>query len=359
MGTKRAAKYERNITPGSQEKHDYQRPIGEEMKILAGYFGLSFVILILVCGAAQAVAGEVMVDTVVAVVNETSITMGEVQQLANAVMKANPPTAGRTESDRAMYFFKLACDDIIKQRLILDEASKIGMIIRDREVEQAIERDVIKGGYKDLAEMLNELEVDKNTYFDKKKDEILYRRTISAKLLPRLYVSPKEISDYYNDNVKDYEQPEQVQLFGITFFKEADPFKNDKVLETVKQVLEKLREGADFSEMAKQFSQDTEHGEKGGDWGWVDREGNVAAAAAFDLPINTVSDIIEVGSTYWIVKVIARKQAGTTPLRQVWGEIRENLRQVKFERLRKEWLEELIQEAEIVFPLEVEEERPE
>ncbi len=328
------------------------------MKVRAGCFRFLVVILLLVCGAAGVAAEGMMVDAVVAVINGTSVTMSEVQQLAKAIMMANRPPAG-AGSDSGMYFFKRALWDIIKQKLVLDEARKIGIMVLDREVEQAVERDVGKGEYKDLDQMLDELGVDKNTYFDKKRDRLLYIRAINAKLIPRIHVSPREISDYYDENIENYRQPEQIHLFGITFFKKADPSEDKKVLETAQQTLQKLRDGADFSEMAKQFSQDVEHGQKGGDWGWVDREGNVAAAAAFELSLNTVSDIIETNNSYWILKVAAKKQARTTPLRQVWEEIRANLRDLKFDQLHKEWLEELMKKADIVYPLEAGEQRSE
>jgi len=332
------------------------------MKVQTACFRLSFITLIFICVVGWALAEEMMVDTVVAVVNGTSITLSEVRELATDMMKTyNPPpdiTSSDIEHIRAIYF-RSAILDKIKQKLILDEALKAGIVVLDRQVEQAIERAVIKAEYENLDEMLQDIGMDKSAYFKKKKEEMLYWSVIEAKLLPQINISPRDITDYYNHNIGDYQKPEQAHLYGITFFKKADPLEDEKVLETAKQALNNLREGADFSEIAKQFSEDIEHGKKGGDWGWVDHEGNIAAAAAFDLPVNNISDIMETVNSYWILKVTDKKQAHTASLRQVWGEIKKKLREIEFDRLRQEWLEQLIKEADIVYLLNVGEQYPE
>ena len=94
---------------------------------------------------------------------------------------------------------------------------------------------------------------------------------------------------------------------------------------------------------------------QGGDWGWIDHEGNIAAYAAFDLPINEISDIVKTKNSYWILKVIGKKAAQTVPPAQVWKEIEEKLRLLELVRLRDEWAQKLRKDANIIYPLSLEE----
>jgi len=290
-----------------------------------------------------------VIDTVVLIVNETSITLGEVRDLALLLKRA------RVEVPPETTYLDMALKTIIKRRLIVDEAKKIGIIVTDREIEQTIEKEINNRNLDDLNSLLDMAGMDRNTYSERIKDELLYRRAVEAKVTPRIHISPKEITEHYKENISNYQHPAEVDLHGITFFKKADPEKNQKVLETAEQVLKELKDGADFAEMAQQFSEDTERAGKGGEWGWVDREGNVAAKDAFDLPINSVSDIIETSNSYWIVKVTGKKEARTIPLEQEWNKINDDLRLIKRNRLLEQWVEELNKKARIINPHTVKE----
>jgi parvulin-like peptidyl-prolyl isomerase len=73
-----------------------------------------------------------------------------------------------------------------------------------------------------------------------------------------------------------------------------------------------LAAGTDFAEIAKQYSDDTESKEKGGDIGWVARGMIVEPAAeerVFGTEPGNVADPITLGATQWIVYKVLEKEA--------------------------------------------------
>jgi len=78
-------------------------------------------------------------------------------------------------------------------------------------------------------------------------------------------------------------------------------------------LLDKLAAGADFAELAKEYSEDAESAENGGDLGWIER-GAMAPEfeeAAFALEVGAISEIVETEAGLHIIKVTDRKEGPT------------------------------------------------
>ncbi|MBI4175526.1 peptidylprolyl isomerase [Candidatus Berkelbacteria bacterium] len=77
------------------------------------------------------------------------------------------------------------------------------------------------------------------------------------------------------------------------------------------EALEKVKQGTDFGEVAKQYSQDITSREQGGDLGWI-RRGQIAKPfedAAFSLAVGTVTnDLVKTDFGFAILKVDERKE---------------------------------------------------
>ena len=74
------------------------------------------------------------------------------------------------------------------------------------------------------------------------------------------------------------------------------------------EVLGQLAGGAEFERMAQTYSEDGTR-DVGGDWGWIGR--NTLAGplekTAFNMPIGRISNIIDYGGNYYILKVEERQ----------------------------------------------------
>jgi|YelNatPaOPRAMG01_1025707.scaffolds.fasta_scaffold03508_7 parvulin-like peptidyl-prolyl isomerase len=75
--------------------------------------------------------------------------------------------------------------------------------------------------------------------------------------------------------------------------------------EEAKKVLEELKAGADFAELARKYSKDEDTKENGGDLGWFPKGEWEPAfdAVAFSLKVGEISDVVRTSRGYHIIKV--------------------------------------------------------
>lgn len=135
----------------------------------------------------------------------------------------------------------------------------------------------------------------------------------------------KDIADYYAANQLNYHQPERVRARQIVIraTKEDGEAKKAEAKQKIEGLKAQLAAGKDFAELAKQFSEDTETKEKGGDLGLVERISlpPTLAAAVFALEAGKVTEPIETALGWHLAKVEEKKPPETRTLEMAKAEI--------------------------------------
>jgi peptidyl-prolyl cis-trans isomerase D len=134
----------------------------------------------------------------------------------------------------------------------------------------------------------------------------------------------EEIQAYYDAHQEDYHRPEEVHARHILFKLAANASAADKAAARAQaeEVLAKAKGGADFAELAKQYSQDST-ASAGGDLGFFGHGVMTPAfeTAAFALQPGQISDIVESPFGLHIIKVEEKHPERQAPLDEVRGEI--------------------------------------
>jgi peptidyl-prolyl cis-trans isomerase D len=149
---------------------------------------------------------------------------------------------------------------------------------------------------------------------------------------PLMQSASSQVSD--DDVKKHYEQnrdtmftsPEQRRASHILFKVPPGGGDTSAIEARARGVLEQIRAGGDFAELAKTNSEDSSAAQ-GGDLGWFGRGRMVPEFenAAFSLPEGQVSDLVKSQFGYHIIKVTGSRPAGARPLEEVKDQIRQQL----------------------------------
>lgn len=162
----------------------------------------------------------------------------------------------------------------------------------------------------------------------------------AAERVPDLTELAKE---RYTVNQSRYVVPEGIRVAHILFaVNEEEEDKRDAVVRAKAiEVLKQLRDGADFAELAKEYSDDRGSKALGGEIpGWTEKGKFVPPfeAAAYALKPGEISGLVRTRYGYHIIKLLEKREARQQTFEEVKGPIVASLRDEYLGRKRAEWL---------------------
>ncbi len=177
-------------------------------------------------------------------------------------------------------------------------------------------------------------------------------------------VTDAEVKKFYDDNPSDFERPETVHVRHILLMTmdpvTRAPLSDDQQKAKRKQaddLLKRIRGGADFAALAKQYSEDPGSKDNGGEMPEFPRGQMVPEfeAAAFSLTNNQVSDIVTSTYGYHIIKLIDKSPAKKLALTDkvpgtdatIADRLKDVLTQQKMEKLAPAYLDKLRAAADV------------
>jgi peptidyl-prolyl cis-trans isomerase D len=158
------------------------------------------------------------------------------------------------------------------------------------------------------------------------KVKVNYIRLAAQDFQDEVKISPSTIRDYYQNRLAEYQIPERRKASHILieFSSDATEEEKGKARGEIEKIQSKLRDGADFATLARQYSQDSVSVEKGGDLGFFSYKEMVPSfsEAVFALKdVGQVTEIIESPFGYHLAKLTGIKLAHTKTFEEVKDEI--------------------------------------
>ena len=160
-------------------------------------------------------------------------------------------------------------------------------------------------------------------------------------------VTDADLAAYYQENVADYEHPDQVSLEYAFFAKTASAEDSLQIAEEIALLRQEIEAGADFADLASAISDDEVSAAKGGDLGTFAHGQMVEAFsdAAFALQAGEISEPVQTRFGWHLIKVEERLEED--------GEEKVHARHIllqykpsrKTEDQLREWAEEFQQKA--------------
>ncbi len=304
-------------------------------------------------------------DNVAVTVNGVDITEAELQELIRPQLdkiaqqgKQLPPAFAQTYEKQLR---QQAIDRIIIGRLLEEKVKENNIVVTEEEVLKQIEAMLAAQGQPLSLEEFKKKAAESGQNFDEIKEQVrkgmTYQKVIEAQWAGKINITEEDAKKYYDENPTKFEVKEQVRASHIliktdTTDSEADPNQvKAEAKAKIQGLLEEIKGGADFAELAKANS-DCPSAPRGGDLDFFDRGKMVPPfeKAAFALKVGEVSDIVETRFGYHIIKVTDHRDASTTSFEQARDSLIRQLTQQKQSELANKYIESLKAAADIVYP---------
>jgi peptidyl-prolyl cis-trans isomerase SurA len=268
------------------------------------YFFLLWLLIVFGAGT----HAQQALDRVVAVVDREIITESELNFRVTQYAVQNK----LSPSDQGLR--RQVLDQLIADKLVLAQAVEDSIVITDdevsRQLDDNISRLVTAYGSEARVEELYGMPVNriKREIRDDIKKQMLSQR-LQQKKFGEVSVSPHEVAELV-ETLKDSLPmvPPQVVLSQIFSASKASDTTKMRARAVALSLLDSLKQGADFQNLSKRFSQDAS-AQFGGDLGWAKRGSFVKEfeESVFGLQIGQISDIVETQFGYHIIQLVERK----------------------------------------------------
>lgn len=274
-------------------------------------FTLIPIIFFLVLAVSPAAAQQTaLIDQVVAVVGKNAIFQSDIEN-QYIQMRLQRGISGSASEIRCGIL-----EDMLFQKLMLNQAELDSITVTDDQVDQEMERRLRYfinelGSQEKLESYYNKSIVEiKNELRRMVKDQMLGQK-VQEEIMSKAVVTPQEVRQYFKSLSKD-SIPVVPAEYEIAQIVKRPPVSVEEKME-IKEKLNDLRKrilaGERFSTLAILYSEDPGSAKKGGELGFYGR-GELYPefeAVAFKLREGEVSEIVETQAGFHIIQMIGRR----------------------------------------------------
>jgi peptidyl-prolyl cis-trans isomerase SurA len=295
-------------------------------------------------------------NRVVAIVNDQIITLHELNKTIKELTGHTAEDLRLRNESQFLDARKHILNQLIDEKIAEQKIKELNIQVGDRQIDAAIER--IKRDnqltHEDLLKMLEEDGLTYERYRQRIKSQIQRTQLIDHEVKSRIIVSDAAISRYYEQNAASFEGEEKVHLASIFLMRKnpADPGEKDELRRRGQEILDKLKAGGAFADIARVYSEGP-GADEGGDlgvfrWDQLDPE---ARKALEGLPEGGFTDPMIRPNGLQIIKIVEKQGGKKKSLEDVRDAIYEILYRQEVDRRYNEWIEGLRKSAytKIVF----------
>jgi peptidyl-prolyl cis-trans isomerase SurA len=285
-----------------------------------------------------------VIDRVVAVVNDSIVTLSELNAAA-ALAAQELGEDGRDEMETIEAKSKLL-DGIIEQKLVKQAADRAGIDVSEIEIDNAVEEVKGTNGFTQeaLVVALARSGLTYKEYRSQIKEQLREVKFVDRAFRSKVSLEREDIEEYYKQNVEKFIGPAAIRIRMIVLSGEDKAAQSERL----GAVLRELRAGHDFSDLARQYS-DGPNAADGGDLGFVpvgDLDPAVAEAAS-ELSPSEVSRPIASESGISIFQLVENRASEPLPLEAVESRIRKTLYDRAVDENFENWLRDVRRVAHI------------
>lgn len=322
----------------------------------ARLFGAGCFFLFLLAGIFQGerIAGAVVVDRIVAVVNNDVITLRELDAVMDPYLKKIRTMDYPPEKEKET-LYKLredVLDQLVDSKLADQEIKRIKISVEEKEIDNVIERMKETRYFTDeeLRAALAQQGLSMEEYRAKLKEQLLRARLVTQEVKSKIVITDEDVKAYYEAHPDLYGGEKRYHLRNIIMPVPSFASRAQKaeIMKRMQAVHERLKAGESFESLARSFSEASLAAE-GGDLGFfkLDTLSPQLQDAVKNLNAGDYTRILETDQGLQIFYIQEIETTKRKSLKEVTPEIQEKLYNESVDRKYRSWLDELKKKSDI------------
>ena len=309
-------------------------------KFRARCLGLALLVLVAFGWRSAALADDLVVDGVVAVVNGKIITKFEYDERLRPIYEQ---TRGRQLSTEELgqiaTLRRKILEQMVDDMLLQQEAERYKFKVTDAEVEEQIKQFIAKRNISQ-DEFNRQLALQRLTrpeFANNMRRDMIRHRLIGGAVSNKVVVTDSEVEQVYNERKAEFSKDSMIQLGIILIPSGMSPTELKAEIESGRMT---------FAEAANRYSQGPGVG-NGGDIGfiaWKDLAPEWNAALA-GLKPGQITQPVHIQDFAGLLQVISLKEGEELALDSVREQIYQSLHEAKFEKVFQEYMQKLRDKA--------------
>ncbi len=297
------------------------------------------------------------VEEIIARVNNEIITRSEYEKSLNSAEEDArqdcqgkcTPEQLKAEIDQRQ---KTSLRDLIDQSLLVQRAKDMGVSVEPELIKRLDQIRITNkfDSLEDLEKAVTGQGLNWEDFKNNIRSTLLTQRVISSEVGSHITISDEEISKYYEAHKKEYVRQEQVALREIEVSTQGKkPEEIPDLKKKAETTLQRIKDGEDFGEMAKRFS-DSKTKTQGGFLGMYKR-GELSKELedkVFNMKKNELTEVTETKQGFLILQVLEHYDEGEQSLAKVKSEIMDKLYGARMEPAMREYLKTLREQSFVV-----------
>jgi peptidyl-prolyl cis-trans isomerase SurA len=306
--------------------------------------------------AVDAIGGKT-IEEIIARVNNEIITLSEFEKAhLTAIDDAKQECQNRCTSEQLQVDIedrqKNTLRDLIDQSLLVQRAKDMGVSVEPEVIKRldAIRTQNNLPSMEELEKAVSSQGMNWEDFKNNIRTGLLTQRVISSEVGSHITISEEEIQKYYEAHKTEFVRPEQVALREIEVSTEGKkPEELPELKKKAETALKRVKDGEDFAEIAKRFSDGTTKSQ-GGFLG-IYKRGELSKELedkVFQMKRNQLTDVMETRQGYLILQVLEHYDEGEQSLPKVKNEIMDKLYSQRMEPAMREYLKTLREQSYVV-----------
>ncbi|MBI1749062.1 MAG: peptidyl-prolyl cis-trans isomerase [Acidobacteria bacterium] len=297
-----------------------------------------------------------VVEEIIARVNNEIVTMTDLrraresmrQDIQEECRNCSPAQINAQVAEREKHVLR----DLIDQSLLVQRGKDMGLNV-ETEVVKRMDDIRMRNNLPSMEELQKKVEESGMNWEDFRNNirhNLLTQEVIRREVGSRIIIDKDEVKKYYSEHQDEFHRPEMVYLSEIFVTTADKPAAELPALEEkAKKLLDRVKKGEDFDELAKRYS-DGDTAKQGGDLGGFKR-GQLSPEledTVFKMKAKELSGVIRTKTGFLVLRVDQRYEAGLQPVEKVEGEIMNRLYYEKMQPGMRTFLTKLREESYVV-----------